>query len=213
MTPFPKEFRGLLFVISGPTGTGKTTLSERLVTDNPGTERIVTCTTRPPRDSERPGVDYSFLSDPEFDAALANGEFLEWAPVHTSRYGTRKSAVFEKLARDIDLIVAVDVQGARAYRKAFESHPTLRGRLVTVFIMPPDMETIRARLLARGQDSPEQIERRMRTALYEIDQWPDYDYCLVTGSKDEDYARLAGIWLAEKCRVARLRPLVAGGER
>ena len=202
----------MLLVISGPTGTGKTTLSERLVSAHPGTERMVTCTTRPPREGERNGLDYFFLSDRDFDVALANDEFLEWAPVHTSRYGTRKSAVFDKLARGTDLIVAVDVQGACAYRKAFESNPAMRGRLVTVFIMPPDLETIRARLVARGQDSPEEIERRMRTALYEIDQWPDYDYCLVTGSKDEDYTRLEGIWGAEKSRVARLRPLVAGGE-
>ena len=209
MIPQLKEFRGLLFVISGPTGTGKTTLSERLVGDHPGIKRLVTCTTRPPRDGERHGVDYFFLNDREFDETLARGEFLEWAPVYTSRYGTRKSAVFDQLARDTDLVVTVDVQGARAYRKAFESNPTVRGRLVTVFIMPPDMDTIRARLLTRGQDSPEQIERRMRTALYEIDQWPDFDYCLVTGSRDEDYARLEGIWRAEKCRVSRLRPLIS----
>jgi guanylate kinase len=211
MMPLPKEFRGLLLVISGPAGTGKTTLSERLVGDHPETERIVTCTTRPPRSREKHGVDYFFLSDREFDEALANGEFLEWAPVHTSRYATRKSAVLDQLARNTDLVASIDVQGARAYRRAFEGIPEIRGRLVTVFIMPPDMETIRARLLARGQDSKEQIERRMRTALCEIDQWPDFDYCLVTGSKDEDYARLEGIWRAEKCRVARLRPLIPTG--
>jgi len=208
MIPPPKEFSGLLLVICGPTGTGKTTLSDRLVRDHPGTERVVTCTTRRPRDCERPGVDYFFLSDREFDEALAHDEFLEWAPVHAWRYGTRKSVVFDQLARSTDLVVNVDVQGARAYRKALESNPEMRGRLVTVFIMPPDMETIRARLVARGQDSMEQIERRMRTALYEIDQWPDFDYCIVTGSKDEDYSRLEGIWRAEKCRVARLCPAV-----
>ena len=211
MIPPPKEFRGFLLVIAGPTGTGKTTLSERLVGDHPGTKRVVTCTTRPPRDCEKHGVDYFFLSDHEFDEALANDEFLEWAPVHTSRYGTRKSAVFDQLMRDTDLVANVDVQGVRAYRKAFDSNPGMRGRLVTVFIMPPDMETIRARLLARGQDSQEQIERRLRTALYEIDQWPDFDFCLVTGSKDADYARIEGIWLAEKCRVARMRTLPSTG--
>ncbi|MFA5057748.1 MAG: guanylate kinase [Opitutaceae bacterium] len=209
MIPPPKEVRGLLLLIAGPTGTGKTTLCQRLVAAHPEVERLVTCTTRAAREGERHGVDYYFLSNTEFDEALANDEFLEWAQVHASRYGTKKSAVFNKLARDVDLVVNVDVQGARAYRQAFEGHSTMRGRLVSVFIMPPDMETIYDRLLTRGQDSKEQIERRMKTALYEVEQWTQQDYCIVTGSKDDDFARLESIWRAEKCRVARLRQAVA----
>lgn len=205
MVPSLREFRGLLLLICGPTGTGKTTVSERLVAGHPGIERIVTCTTRPPREREQNGVDYFFLGDAEFDEALANDEFLEWARVNSWRYGTRKSSVFNRLAENADMVVAVDVQGAQAYREVFASHPGLRGRLVTVFIMPPDLQTIRDRLVARGQDSPEQIEQRMKTALHEIEQWEDFDYCIVTGSKDHDYARIEGIWMAEKCRVARLR--------
>jgi guanylate kinase len=206
MLPALKEFRGLLLIIAGPTGTGKTTLSERLVGSHPGIERIVTCTTRPPRERERQGVDYFFLSDAEFDASLAQGEFLEWAQVHAYRYGTKKSAVFARLAHDTDLVVAVDVQGVQAYRKAFADDPAMRGRLVTVFVMPPDLQTLNNRLVGRGQDSPEQIDRRLKTALFEIEQWRDFDYCIVTGSKEEDYARLEAIWTAEKCRVSRLCP-------
>ncbi len=206
MLPALKEFRGLLLIVAGPTGTGKTTLIERLVGSHPGVERIVTCTTRPPRDRERQGVDYFFLGDAEFDASLAQGEFLEWAQVHVYRYGTKKSAVFDRLAHDTDLVVAVDVQGVQAYRKAFAGDPAMRDRLVTVFIMPPDLQTLNDRLVGRGQDSPEQIKRRLKTALFEIEQWADFDYCIVTGSKDEDYARLGSIWTAEKCRVSRLRP-------
>jgi guanylate kinase len=206
MIPQPKEFRGLLLIVCGPTGTGKTTVSERLVASHPEIERIVTCTTRSPRERERNGVDYFFLSDPEFDAALVNGEFLEWAQVHAWRYGTKRSLVFDRLAHGTDLVVNVDVQGAQAYRQAFADHPAMRGRLVTVFIMPPDLPTLHARLVARGQDSPEQIERRLKTARSEIEQWVNFDYCLVTGSKDRDYARLEGIWTAEKCRVRRLGP-------
>ena len=204
MIPLPKEFRGLLLIVCGPTGTGKTTVSERLVASHPEIERIVTCTTRPPRSREQHGVDYFFLSNPEFDAALAQDEFLEWAQVHAWRYGTKKSTVLDRLEHNADLVVNVDVRGAQAYRKAFADNPVVRGRLVTVFIMPPDLQTIRARLVERGQDLPEQIERRLKTALYEIEQWADFDYCIVTGSKDQDYARLEGIWLAERCRVTRL---------
>ncbi len=212
MTPPPKEAKGLLLLIAGPTGTGKTTLCKRLVTTHPEIERVITCTTRAPREGEKHGVDYCFLSDAEFDAALANDELLEWAQVHSARYGTRKGTVFNRLARNLDLVVNVDVQGAHAYRVAFDSHTTMRGRLVTIFIMPPDMETIYDRLLTRGQESREQIERRMRTALYEVEQWSKSDYCIVTGTKDEDYARIESIWRAEKCRVSRLRQAIASAD-
>ena len=212
MTPPPKEVNGLLLLIAGPTGTGKTTLCRRLVAAHREVERIVTCTTRARREDEKHGVDYFFLSNTEFNEALANDEFLEWAQVHTSRYGTKKSAVFNKLDRNVDLVVNVDVQGARAYRQAFEGHSTVRGRLVSIFIMPPDMETIYDRLLTRGQDSKEQIERRMRTALYEVEQWTQQDYCIVTGTKEEDYTRLEIIWRAEKCRVSRLRLAVTAAD-
>jgi guanylate kinase len=205
----PKNVHGLLLLIAGPTGTGKTTLCQRLVATHKEIERVVTCTTRAAREGEEHGVDYYFLNNAEFDEALANDEFLEWAQVHTWRYGTKKSAIFNKLARNVDLVVNVDVQGARAYRQALESHSNMRARLVTVFIMPPDMETIYDRLLTRGQDSREQIERRMKTALYEVEQWVNQDYCIVTGTKEQDYSRLESIWRAEKCRVSRLRQAVA----
>ena len=205
MNPPPKEIRGLLLLIAGPTGTGKTTLCQRLVAEHPEVQRIVTCTTRAPREDERPGVDYHFLTDAEFDAALADDEFLEWAQVHSSRYGTKRSAVFNRLAHHIDLVINVDVQGARAFRKTLESESAMRGRLVSIFIMPPDMKTIHDRLIGRGKETTAQIERRMKTAVYEIEQWTQQDYCIVTGTRDEDYARLEGIWRAEKCRVARLR--------
>lgn len=204
MTTPPKEARGLLLVLSGPTGSGKTTLCDRLVAAHPGIERIVTCTTRPPREGEQNGVDYHFLSNAEFDDALAAEEFLEWAQVHGARYGTKKTAVFGRLARGIDLVVNIDVQGARAYRQAFANHPSLRDRLVSVFVLPRNMETIFDRILTRGKETKEQMERRMKTAVHEIEQWPHYDYCILSDSKEADYARLEGIWRAEKCRVARL---------
>ncbi|OHE88210.1 MAG: guanylate kinase [Verrucomicrobia bacterium RIFCSPLOWO2_12_FULL_64_8] len=208
MTTPPKEARGLLFLLSGPTGSGKSTLCDRLVAGHPGVERVVTCTTRPPREGEKNGVDYHFLSNAEFDDALGAEEFLEWAQVHNSRYGTKKIAIFNKLARGTDLVVNVDVQGARAYRQAFATHSTLRGRLVGVFVLPPDMETIFDRMLTRGKETKEQMERRMKTALHEVDQWPQYDYCIVSDTKDSDYLQLESIWRAEKCRASRLQQAV-----
>jgi guanylate kinase len=205
MSPPPKEARGLLMAICGPAGTGKTTLRDRLISNHSGIEPIVTCTTRPPRGCEQNGVAYHFLSEREFDEALERGDFLEWAKVHLWRYGTRKSSVFGRLENHVDLLVNVDVQGARAYRRAFGAEPGMSDRLVTVFVMPPDFETIRRRLQARGEDTPEQIERRLKTAQEEIEQWTEFDYCILTGSRDEDYARLESIWQAEKCRVSRLR--------
>jgi guanylate kinase len=208
----PTEASGILLLIAGPTGTGKTTLCKRLVATHPQVERVVTCTTRPPREDEKNGVDYHFLSDAEFDGAVADDELLEWAHVHTARYGTRKISVYNRLAHNVDLVINVDVQGARAFRQAFESHSMMKGRLVSVFIMPPDLETIYSRVLGRGQENREQIERRIKTALYEIEQWSHHDYCIVTGTKDQDYARLESIWRAEKCRVTRLRQMMAAAE-
>jgi len=204
MTAPLKSSHGLLLIVAGPTGTGKTTLSERLVSNHPEIKRVVTCTTRPPREQERDGVDYFFLGNADFDASVSKDEFLEWAQVHACRYGTKKGAVFDLLARDEDLALNVDVQGVKAFRQAFAGDPDMRGRLVTVFIMPPDLQTLNDRLVGRGQDTPEQIQRRLETAVHEIKQWSEFDYCIVTGSKDHDYARLEAIWIAEKCRVSRL---------
>jgi guanylate kinase len=201
----PKEVHGLLFLITGPAGTGKTALCRRLVAAHPEIERVVTCTTRAPRLGEQHGVDYCFLSDGQFDEALANDEFLEWTQVHGARYGTKKNTLCPKLARHVDLTINVDVRGARVYRQAFEGDASMRSRLVRVFVTPPDVETIHAHLLAREETGAEHIEQRMQTSLQEMEQWTQQDYCIVTGANDEDFARLESIWRAEKCRVPRLR--------
>jgi guanylate kinase len=204
MIPPPKEVHGLLFLISGPAGTGKAALCQRLVAAYPEVERVVTCTTRAPRPGELHGVDHYFLSDVQFDEAVANDEFLEWAQVHFARFGTKKNAICPQLARHVDLVVNVDVQGARAYRQAFAGDAAMRSRLVRVFITPSDAKTIQEHLLAREDDAAELIEQRMKTALHEMAQWTQQDYCIVTGTPDEDFARFEAIWRAEKCRVSRL---------
>ncbi len=201
----PKKSHGLIILITGPAGAGKTALCRRLAAAHPEIERIVTCTTRAPRDGEQDGVDYFFLSDAEFDRAVANDELIEWTQVHGARYGARKASLYPKVARNGDVMITVDLRGARIYRTAFEGDPSMRSRLVRVFLTPPDVETIHEQLRARGDNATDPGELRLKAMRHELEQWTQQDYCIVTGSPDEDLARLESIWRAEKCRVARLR--------
>ncbi|EDY81929.1 guanylate kinase [Verrucomicrobiia bacterium DG1235] len=200
----PKDNVSLLLVLAGPAGSGKTTLCERMVAEAEKVERVVTCTTRQPREGEKDGVDYHFLDDEQFDRAINTGAFLEWAKVHTNRYGVLKSVIQEKLAESIDLVMNVDVQGVANIRAAAQEDELLSKRLVTVFILPPDLEVVRERLRGRGKDDEEEIERRVQTAIKEVELWPEFDYVIVTKSKDEDYEAVLNIWKAEKLRSLRL---------
>jgi guanylate kinase len=200
----PEELPALLFILSGPAGSGKTTLCDRLVAACPKMQRVVTSTTRAPRSGEVHERDYFFFSDEDFDRLIADQAFLEWARVHTNRYGTLRTVVEDKLSRNIDLCMNVDVQGASSFRQAAETHPLLKQRLVTVFLMPPDLEELRQRLLGRATDPEEEIERRLQTAVSELGEWRHYDYCVHSRSKDEDFALVRSIWEAEKRRVWRM---------
>lgn len=200
----PEELPALLFILSGPAGSGKTTLCERLVASYPEMERVVTSTTREPRPGEVHERDYFFFSGVEFDRLIADEAFLEWARVHSNRYGTLRTVVEDKLSRNIDLCMNVDVQGASSFRRAAGTHPLLKQRLVTVFLMPPDLEELRHRLRGRATDPEDEIERRLQTAISELGEWRHYDYCVHSRSKDEDYAMVRAIWEAEKRRVWRM---------
>jgi guanylate kinase len=197
----------LLLVLAGPAGSGKTTLCERLVRECSGMERVVTSTTRPPREGEVNGRDYHFFSETEFDRLVTAGAFLEWARVHGKdrRYGTLRRVIDEKLGRGIDLCMNVDVQGVASIRAVAARDAAFARRLVTIFLMPPDLDELRRRLRGRAQDDDVEIERRMDTARREMTEWVHYDFCVRSRSRDEDFATVRAIVLAEKQRVARLR--------
>ena len=203
METIPENEVALLLILAGPAGSGKTTLCDRLVDENGHLERVVTCTTRAPREGEIDGVDYYFFSDDQFDAKVEDEEFLEWAHVHTYRYGTLKSTIEAKLEDDVDLVMNIDVQGVASVQEAARNQPMIGQRLVTVFIMPASFDELKERLRGRGKDDEVEISRRIESAEKEIEQWRSFDYLLRSKSKAEDFSAITSIWQAEKRRVTR----------
>lgn len=198
----------LLVVIAGPAGTGKSTLCERLVSEKNGVQRVITSTTRTPRTGEENGRDYFFFNDHEFDRLVNEGEFLEWARVHGAerRYGTLRKPIEENLAAGTDLVMNVDVQGVASIQEVAKNEPALARSLVTIFLMPRSLDELRERLRGRAQDDDAEIERRMETAISEMKEWERFDFCITSGTREEDWSALDAIFTAEKRRVRRLRP-------
>ena len=189
----------LLLLVSGPAGTGKTTLCDRLLNDfGPRLQRVITSTTRAPREGESDGVDYHFLNEPEFQEKLAAGEFYEYAQVHSGCYGTLKSSIQGQLTEDIDLMLNIDVQGAASFREIAMVDPVLGGQLVTVFIQPISTQQIQDRLEGRGKDSPEEIGRRLITAQREMSHRDHFDHVIKSGTKEEDYQAFRAIYEAAR---------------
>ena len=183
----------LLILISAPSGGGKTTLCQRLLAATPDITRAITCTTRPPREGERDGVDYHFSDASTFVKRVQAGDFLEHATVYGHRYGTLRSEVLGKLRLGKDVLLNVDVQGAASIRKCAQEDSALKGVLVTVFLTPTSMTTIEARLRKRNTDIPAVIEQRLKVARQEIAQWPNFDYLLISTTVDEDLRRMLAI--------------------
>ena len=194
----------LLVLISAPSGGGKTTLCQQLLAARPQMTRAVTCTTRPPRAGERDGADYYFLDAGAFRKRVQAGEFLEHATVYGNSYGTLKAEVLGKLRQGKDVLLNVDVQGAASIRERAREDAELKRALVSVFLTPPSLSIVEARLRRRGTDSPAVIQKRLSVARQEIAQWRHFDYLLLSASIDEDLRRMLAIVEAEKLRSGRV---------
>jgi guanylate kinase len=188
--------RGILFVVSSPSGGGKGTLIHRVLNSVRGVSYSVSYTTRAPRKSEVDGVDYFFISTERFEELVAADEFLEWARVHGNLYGTSSAQVLREIAQGRDIILEVDVQGATSVRK-------LPADSVSIFIVPPSFEVLRQRLVARGTDSPLELELRLRNAPVELRQYVAFDYVVINDDAERAGAQLASIIYAERARRKR----------
>lgn len=198
------EWQPILFVVSAPSGAGKTTLCNRLLAEFRHVHGVVTCTTRAPREGEVHGQSYYFLTPAEYDRHLAAGDFLEHADVHGYRYGTLKQEVARGLAAGHDTLLNVDVQGAASIREYIRRAPPddpLQHALVDIFIVPPSMEDLQTRLFGRGSDEPAVIRRRLEKAEEEMARWREYGYLIVNDRLDDSYDALRAIYLAEHHRV------------
>ena len=199
----PRRFTrsGILFVISAPSGAGKTTLVEA-IRQTPNLFYSVSCTTRAPRTGEINEEHYQFLSDADFRARLEAGDFLEHARVHGDFYGTLREPVVTNLKNSVDVLIDIDTQGAATIRDCDD--PVIRQALTDVFIMPPDLDELQRRLRKRGTETGEQIKRRLETAEREMELWRDYRYTIISGSVKEDLEKFRCIMAAEAYLSRRL---------
>ncbi|MCB2098354.1 MAG: guanylate kinase [Parvularculaceae bacterium] len=191
------ERRGLMYVLSSPSGAGKTTLADRLLKGDSKIRLSVSATTRPPRPGEVEGEDYYFVSEEEFFRMRDNGEFLEWANVFGNYYGTPRAKVFDQLKMGNDVLFDIDWQGAQ------QLDAVAGGDVVKVFILPPSRAELEKRLRARNQDPEEVVRKRMAKADAEISHWAEYDYVVINYEIDESELMLRSILLAERLRRRR----------
>jgi guanylate kinase len=196
------ESRGLLFIVSAPSGTGKTTLVERLVDLTPGLRMSRSHTSRRARDGEADGVDYNFVTRTQFEAMVAADEFLEWADVFGNLYGTSAIDTERLLAGGDDVVLVIDVQGARQVRRR-----GLGGS--TIFVMPPSAAILEQRLRGRSKDAEDAMQRRLAVAREEVRSFDEYDFIVVNDELAAAVDRLRAIVLAERARLNRMRAAAA----
>ncbi len=187
--------KGNVFIICAPSGAGKTSLVAELLRRNRNARLSVSHTTRAPRPGERDGRDYHFVSRPVFEAMVERGEFLESAQVHGNLYGTSQGWISEQLAGDVDIVLEIDWQGAQQVRRLIPD-------AIGIFILPPSPDTLRKRLVDRGQDSGEVIERRLQAARGEIAHLGEFDYVMINNNFDDAVEDLVSIVRAVRLRTA-----------
>ena len=190
--------RGLMLVLSSPSGAGKTTLARRLLASDPNILMSVSATTRAMRPNEREGHDYFFVTPSRFEEMVQGGQFFEHATVFDHRYGTPAAPVLEKLRSGGDVLFDIDWQGTQQLKER------AREDLVSVFVLPPSHDELERRLKARAQDSDEVVAKRMAKAAAEISHWPEYDYVIVNRDVDRALAQIKSILEAERARRTRL---------
>lgn len=192
----PIKSKGLLLVVTGPSAVGKGTICRTLLKETPDVRFSVSCTTRPARPGETDGVEYFFLTHEEFRRRIAAGELLEWAEVYGNYYGTPRQYVDEITDAGMDVILDIDMVGARAVREQYPG-------AVSIFVIPPSMEALRQRIMGRGTETPEAVQRRLDEAPKWIREGLTYDYVIINDSLEKAVAHLRSVIMAEKSRTVR----------
>lgn len=195
--------RGIIFIVSAPSGAGKTTISRAAVREIQGLAPSVSLTTRRPRTGETEGIDYQFVNEEEFQRRLDAGEMAEWARVFDACYGTPRQPLEDAIAEGRDMLLDIDVQGARSLTARY------RDDTVTIFVLPPSFEELEERLRGRGTEDEQAIGGRLRRAREEFRAYPEYDYLIVNADLADSLKQLENIVKAERSRVARLREEIA----
>jgi guanylate kinase len=191
------EKEGIIYIVSAPSGAGKTSLCNELIDIFPDLRHSVSYTTRSPRSGERDGVDYFFVSRDQFDGMVRAGAFAEWAEVHGNHYGTALRTIEENRSQGINLILDIDCQGARQLKSTCRD-------AVFIFILPPDFPELRRRLEGRNSDSSTVIEARLKVAMSEMKESSWYDYVVVNDVFSDALEKLKSIIIAEQCRTSRV---------
>lgn len=197
--------KGLLIVVSGPSGAGKDTICQKLIKENSNIWMSVSMTTRKPRPLEKDGVDYFFVSSEEFENKINDNTFLEYASYNDNYYGTPKDKVEEKLNEGKDVILVIDINGAINIKKIIPS-------ALFIFIMPPDMETLKNRLIGRKTESKDKVVKRFITAYNEVNNYKKYNYVVVNDKVEDAVNKVKSIIQSEKCRVDRIEDIYLGNK-
>jgi guanylate kinase len=188
---------GNVFVISAPSGTGKSTLTSRLVQSLEGLIFSISTTTRPPREGEVEGQDYFFVDREAFDRTIAESGFLEWVEVYDNRYGTGRDWILQQLAKGVDVLLDIETTGALAVKERMPD-------AIMIFILPPSAAELERRLRSRGKDSEEQIEMRLKYARHELELFPEYDHLIVNDDLEAAYRQLESVVLAARSNLRRM---------